>query len=66
MGYLLISVGATVLVMNSQFELLFQYPSDTHSWGLPVVQWNRVRHYKKWRCVSCRKKPDFKHKAFNC
>ncbi len=31
----LISVGATVLVMNSQFELLFQYRSDTHSWGAP-------------------------------
>jgi len=31
----LISVGATVLVMNEQHELLFQYRSDTHSWGLP-------------------------------
>ena len=31
----LISVGATVLVINPQHELLFQYRSDTHSWGLP-------------------------------
>ncbi|UKS55864.1 NUDIX hydrolase [Exiguobacterium acetylicum] len=31
----LISVGATVLVMNARHELLFQYRSDTHSWGLP-------------------------------
>lgn len=31
----LISVGATVLVLNDKQELLFQHRSDTHDWGLP-------------------------------
>lgn len=31
----LISVGATVLVMNQHGELLFQHRSDTLDWGLP-------------------------------
>nr|WP_251131486.1 MULTISPECIES: NUDIX hydrolase [unclassified Exiguobacterium] len=31
----LISVGATVLVLNDNHELLFQQRSDTDDWGLP-------------------------------
>lgn len=31
----LITVGATVLVLNDRHELLFQHRSDTHDWGLP-------------------------------
>lgn len=31
----LISVGATILVLNEKQEILFQHRSDTHDWGLP-------------------------------
>nr|WP_251130831.1 NUDIX hydrolase [Exiguobacterium sp. s157] len=31
----LISVGATILVLNEYGELLFQHRSDTNDWGLP-------------------------------
>ncbi|MED4456350.1 NUDIX hydrolase [Metabacillus fastidiosus] len=31
----IISVGATILVVNEKKEILFQYRSDTLNWGLP-------------------------------
>ena len=31
----ILSVGATILVMNEKQELLFQLRSDTYDWGLP-------------------------------
>ena len=31
----IISVGATILVINEQGQLLFQHRSDTNDWGLP-------------------------------